>query len=137
MATVKRTTPVRSKAATDKMIAQLTQDIEALDMKLAEMSKEQEQFLKGSYVSQKVQHPSFGEGTVTSQKEDMITVSFSKDGLIKAFLIHRKYTNRPHFEKDDEIITAFSDFVDRRLSINHMKQEKARLEKQRAELIQE
>ena len=137
MATVKRTTPVRSKAATDKMIAQLTQDIEALDMKLAEMSKEQEQFLQGSYVSQKVQHPSFGEGTIIEQKEDMITVSFSKDGVIKAFLIHRKYTNRPHFEKDDEIITAFSDFVDRRLSINHMKQEKARLEKQKSQLIQE
>ena len=137
MATVRRTTPVRSKAATEKMIAQLTQNIEALDTKLSEMSNEQEQFLQGSYVSQKVQHPSFGEGTITEQKEDMITVSFSKAGLVKAFLIHRKYANRPQFEKDEETITAFSDFVDRRLSINHMKQEKARLEKQRAELIQE
>ena len=137
MATVRRTTPVRTKAATDKMIAQLTQDIEALDTKLADMSKEQEQFLQGSYVSQKVQHPSFGEGTIISQNEDMITVSFSKDGLVKAFLIHRKYTNRPQFEKDEETITAFSDFVDRRLTINHMKQEKARLEKQKAELLQE
>lgn len=137
MATVRRTTPVRSKAATEKMIAQLTQDIETLDTKLAEMSKEQEQFLQGSYVSQKVQHPSFGEGTIIEQKEDMITVSFQKSGLIKAFLIHRKYTNRPQFEKDEEIITAFSDFVDRRLTINHMEQERIRLEKQRVELIQE
>lgn len=90
MATVSRTTPVRTKEATDKLIAQLTQDIEALDTKLAEMSKEQEQFLHGSYVSQKVQHSSLGEGTITEQKEDMITVSFSNGGLIKAFLIHRK-----------------------------------------------
>ena len=137
MATVRRTTPVRSKAATEKMIAQLTQNIEALDTKLSEMSNEQEQFLQGSYVSQKVQHPSFGEGTITEQKEDMITVSFSKAGLVKAFLIHRKYTNRPQFEKDEETISAFSDFVDRRLMINHMKQKKARLEKQKAQLIQE
>ena len=137
MATVRRTTPVRTKAATEKMIAQLTQDIEALDTKLAKMSKEQEQFLLGSCVSQKVQHSSFGEGTIISQKEDMITVSFSKDGLVKAFLIHRKYTNRPQFGKDEETISAFSDCVDRRLTINHMNQEKARLERQRAELLQE
>ena len=137
MATVRRTAPVRTKAATEKMIAQLTQDIEELDTKLAEMRKEQEQFLQSSYVSQKVLHPSFGEGTITEQKEDMITVSFSKAGLVKAFLIHRKYTNRPQFEKDEETISAFSDFVDRRLMINHMKQKKARLEKQKAQLIQE
>lgn len=137
MATVRRATPVRTKAATEKMIAQLTQDIEVLDAKLAEMSKEQEQFLQYSYTSQKVKHPSFGEGTIIEQKEDMITVSFSKDCFVKAFLIHRKYTNRPQFEKDEETIASFSDFADRRLSIKHMKQEKIRLEKQRAELLQE
>lgn len=137
MATVRRTTPVRTKAAKEKLIAQLTQDMEALDTKLAEMNKEQEQFLQCSYVSRKVQHPLFGEGTITEQKEDMITVSFSKDGLIKAFLIHRKYTNRPKFEKDEETIAAFSDFADRRLAISHMSQEKTKLEKQRGEIMQE
>jgi len=137
MATVRRTTPARSKAATEKMIAQLTQNIEALDVKLKEMSKEQEEFLQNSFVTHKVQHSVFGEGIIIEQREDMITVSFSKAGLAKSFLIHRKYTNRPQFEKDEETIAAFSDFVDGRQSIHLVEQEKIRLEKQLAELIQE
>jgi len=105
--------------------------------KLEEMSKEQEGFLQNSFVSHKVQHSVFGEGIIIEQREDMITVSFSKAGLAKSFLIHRKYTNRPQFEKDEETIAAFSDFVDGRQSSHLVEQEKIRLEKQLAELIQE
>lgn len=52
------------------------------------------------------------------------------DITLEPILIHRNYANRPQLEKDEETITAFSDFADRRLSINHMKQERGRLEKQ-------
>ncbi|MBQ7001825.1 MAG: hypothetical protein IJN67_12450 [Oscillospiraceae bacterium] len=136
MATSKRANPVKSKEEKEKLAAQLTQIIEDLDAKIAELNKEQEPFLQNTYVSQRVQHPAFGEGVITGQQEDMITVSFSKDGLTKSFLIHRKYTSRPTFEKDEEAVTAFSDFADRKVTINQMKQERIRLENQRAALLQ-
>lgn len=136
MATVRRTTPARTKAATDKLILQLTRSIKTLHANLEDLYAKQELFLQTSYVSQKVQHKVFGEGVIVEQKEDIIKVSFFKTGVQKAFVMHRKFTNRPIFENDQETITAFSEFADRRLSITHLEQEKIRLEQQRAELIQ-
>ena len=136
MATVRKTTATRTKAAVLKSMAELTHSIEMIDAKLEEMTAQQEEFLQKSYVSQKVSHKTFGEGVIVEQKEDIIKVSFAESGLTKAFVIHHKFTNRPIFEQDEETITAFSDFADRRLLINHMKQERIRLEKQRTELAQ-
>jgi len=137
MATVRRTTPARSKTAITKTITELSESIATLDTTLEEMNAKQTEFLQTSYISQKVHHQAFGEGIIIEQKEDIIRVSFTEQGLTKAFVIHRKFTNRPVFENDDEVISAFSDFADRRLAINHLKQERIRLEKQRAERIQE
>ena len=137
MATVRRTTAARPKAAVTKTITELTASIAELDARLEELNEKQAVFLQNSFVSQTVNHRTFGEGVIEEQKEDIIKVSFAESGLVKSFVIHQKFANRPVFENDEEAITAFSEYADRRMSINHMKQEKARLEKQRAQLIQE
>ncbi len=134
MATVKRTTTVRPRAAVTKTISELTASIEELDAKLEEMNEKQAAFLLNSYVSQKVHHSTYGEGVIVEQKEDIIKVSFPESGLVKAFVIHHKFVNRPVFENDEGVITAFSEFADRRQSIVQLKQERIRLEKQRAAL---
>jgi len=137
MATVKRTTPVRTRAATQKLIEQLTESLEAIEVKLKDMLVKQEAFLQISYVSMAVRHNTYGEGIITEQNEDIVKVNFPNTGFTKTFVIHRKFTNRPTFEQDEETITAFSEYADRRLAINHLKQEKIRLEKQRAEMLEE
>ena len=137
MATVRRTTAARPKAAVTKTITELTASIAELESRLEELNEKQAVFLQNSFVSQTVNHRTFGEGVIVEQKEDIIKVSFAESGLVKSFVIHQKFANRPVFENDEEAITAFSEYADRRMSINHMKQEKARLEKQRAQLIQE
>lgn len=134
MATVRRTTAARPKAAVTKTISQLTASIAALDAKLEEMNEKQAAFLQNAYVSQKVHHNTYGEGVIVEQKEDIIKVSFTESGLVKAFVIHHEFVNRPVFENDEEVITAFSEFADRRQNIVQLKQERIRLEKQRAAL---
>lgn len=133
MATVRRTTATRPKAVT-KTVTDLTVSIAVLDAKLEEMNTKQTAFLQTTYISQKVHHKTFGEGVIVEQKEDIIKVSFPESGLTKAFVIHQKFVNRPVFDNDEEVIAAFSEFADRRQSINHLKQERIRLEKQIAEL---
>ena len=135
MATVRRTTAARPRAAVTKTIAELTASIAQLDAKLEELKGKQTAFLQNSFVSQKVYHKTFGEGVIIEQKEDIIKVSFPESGNVKSFVIHRKFVNRPVFEDDEEAISKFSEFADLRQSMIHLKQERIRLEKQRKELM--
>ena len=134
MATVRRTTAARPRTAVTKTITELTASIAELDVKLEELKGKQAAFLQYSFVSQKVRHNTYGEGVIVEQNEDIIKVSFTECGITKSFIIHQKFVNRPIFEKDAEVITAFSEFADRRQSIVQLKKERIRLEKQRAAL---
>jgi len=135
MATVRRTTAARPRAAVTKTISELTASIEALEARLEEMKEKQEAFLQTSFVSRKVHHNTYGEGIILEQKEDIIKVSFAESGLTKSFVIHQKFVNRPVFENDAEVIAAFSEFADRRQEIIQLKQEHIRMEKQRSALM--
>ena len=135
MATIRRTSQARAKTTYPKTITELTESLAVLDAKLDELTEKQSAFLQNSYVSQKVHQKTFGDGVVVEQKEDILKVSFAESGVQKAFVIHRKFVNRPVFENDQEVITAFSEFADCRQAIIHLKQERARIEKQRKELM--
>ena len=104
-------------------------------MKLEEMNVKQTAFLQNSFVSQKVYHNTLVYGVIIERKEDIIKVSFPESGSAKSFVIHHKFINRPVFDNDKEVISAFSEFADRRQSIIQLKQERLRLEKQRATLM--
>ena len=135
MATVRRTTAARPRAAVTKTISELTASIAELEAKLEEMKEKQTAFLQNSFVSQKVHHNTYGEGVIVEQKEDIIKVSFAECGLTKSFIIHQKFVNRPVFENDAEVISAFSEFADRRQEMIQLKQEHIRMEKQRSALM--
>lgn len=135
MATAKRTAPARSKMAVTKTITELTEAIATTDAALEELNARQTTFLQNSYVSQKVHHRIYGDGIVVEQKEDILKVSFPKTDTTRSFVIHGKFVNRPVFDNDEEVIAAFSEFADRRQTIMHLKQERMRMEKQRAALM--
>lgn len=133
MATARRTTPAKLKAA-EKSIVQIRESVEEVNRKLEALHAMQTAFLESSYVSQKVHDKTFGEGVILEQKEDIIKVSFPESNTVKFFVIHRKFRNHPVFENDGEAVAACSDFADRRQNIALLQQERITLEKQLAAL---
>lgn len=61
-----------------------------------------------SLLNVQVHHQSYGSGTVIAQKETTITVKFSD--VQKSFMINKKFTSRPSFEHDEEIVSAFTEY---------------------------
>ena len=55
-----------------------------------------------------VEFPKYGTGVVTSQTDNKITVQFP--AAEKAFVLDEKYSARPSFENDKEIVAAFTEY---------------------------
>ena len=49
---------------------------------------------------------SYGAGTVVDQVINKITVQF--DTVTKSFILDKRYSARPRFENDEEIVEAFT-----------------------------
>lgn len=84
-----------------EMIAGLREDERALKI---EMEKYEDISLLNVEVTQK----QYGTGTVICQQGNLITVRFSD--AEKSFYINRKYSARPTFDGDEEIVSAFTEY---------------------------
>lgn len=56
----------------------------------------------------RVEFPKYGIGVVASQTGNKITVHFPT--VEKAFVLDEKYSARPSFENDKEIVAAFTEY---------------------------
>ncbi len=71
-----------------------------------------------------------GKGTIINQRIDQyfkVTVRFPN--IEKSFNVHKKFSGRPRFENDEEIVEALSCLADTMKEIERLKKEKARLER--------
>ena len=84
-------------------IAAIQDEIRTLEVQL-------EPYESISLVNVEVKQATYGTGVVIRQNINMITVRFSQ--VEKVFQIHKKFTMRPTFENDEEIVEAFTEYAD-------------------------
>lgn len=82
--------------------------ITALEEAIQELEVDLDAYRELDLVGTEVYHKQYGKGTVISQKDCCVQVSFGD--LEKGFEINRKYIHRPKFEDDAQIVDAFTAF---------------------------
>ena len=60
----------------------------------------------------------YGTGIVIGQNADTIKVKF--ENVEKSFVLNAKYSSRPRFENDDEVIAIFTSFADNKERIKKL-----------------
>ena len=93
---------LKEEAETQEKIAELEAQIQVKDIEL-------DQYRSISLLNVQVTHKQYGTGVVVAQKDNTIKVRFP-EGLEKSFMIHAKFTARPTFEDDAQIVAAFTEF---------------------------
>ena len=78
-----------------------------------------------SLIGVQVSSSEYGFGTVVEQNINKITVQFS-DGT-KRYVLDKKYSSRPRFENDEEIVSAFTEYAAAREQIDRLNEELDRL----------
>lgn len=95
-------------------ISEIEDAIHALDVQM-------ELYEEISLLDVEVTEKTYGIGTVIAQDGNMITVRFSDKTT--SYIINKKFTLRPRFENDDEIVEAFT-------KLDNLKEQKRKLEKE-------
>ena len=93
--------------------------IAAVEEQIHELQVELEQYEDVSLIGVEVTQSKEGVGTVISQNGNMIKVQFP--ATTKTYAIHRKYSQRPTFEDDAEIVEIFSDMADKTAQIESLR----------------
>ena len=75
---------------------------------LQEIDAELSQYEEISLLNVEVISKEFGIGRVVSQSGSTIKVSFEKKTV--SYHINKKYSHRPQFEGDEEIVAAFTEY---------------------------
>ena len=75
----------------------------------------------------------YGDGVVIEQDINRIKVKFAE--IIKVFVLDKKYSVRPRFADDEEIVTAFTIYADALEHIKALQKERECLEKERNDAI--
>lgn len=87
----------------ESAIAAIEDEIHSLEIQL-------EPYESISLVNVTVNQTTYGIGVITKQNKNMITVQFSQ--IEKTFQIHKKFSMRPTFENDKEIVDAFTEYTE-------------------------
>lgn len=95
--------------ASEQKEAQRREKIRALEEELLDLEKECDACEDISLLQVQVTSKEYGTGTVIGQDRNRIRVDFS--GEEKSFELSRKFTNRPHFENDEEIVEIFTRYA--------------------------
>ena len=88
-------------AQLQERIDTLMAEIESLELSLPDVSDI-------SLMNVEVKSKLYGTGTVIEQEDNKIKVQFSD--TTKTFILDRKYSMRPTFENDEEVVEAYSEF---------------------------
>ena len=65
-------------------------------------------------------------GTIIAQEINKVTVQYETG--TKTYFINKKYISRPRFEDDDEIVDAFTEYDEKKVKLDGLYRELARLE---------
>lgn len=110
----------------EKEAQERAEKIAALDAEIRELELDIEQYEDISLVGVQVTQKDHGTGVIISQDLNFITVKFEKAEL--KFIIHRKYSVRPTFEDDTEIVDALSDLADKTARLKTLKEQRQKMQ---------
>ena len=82
--------------------------IQDLEQELSELEQSISDYVDISLIGVQVTSGKYGIGTVVSQDINRVTVRFTD--IEKSFILDKKYTARPRFENDDEIVSTFTEY---------------------------
>ena len=82
--------------------------IQELEQELIDLEKSISEFEDISLDGVQVVSDKYGTGIVIDQKVNRITVRFPD--IEKSFILDQKFTGRPRFEDDEEIVAAFTEY---------------------------
>lgn len=99
--------------------------IAALEQEITELENSCDGCEDISLLDVQVTSEQYGDGMVTAQDINKITVEFTD--VKKSFVIDKKYTMRPRFENDDEIVEAFTNYGNAQAQIRKLRSEIKRL----------
>ena len=115
----KKVKPALSEEEIARIEAEKTEKISAIQSRIAELENKCSECADISLINVQVTFPKYGTGIVVEQDANRITVRFSD--VEKKFALHRKYTVRPTFENDEEIVSVFTEYADAMDEINRLK----------------
>lgn len=84
--------------------------IDAIVSEINELKMKIDMYSEISLIGVQVTQKQIGTGTIISQDKNKITVDFNT--CQKTYVINRKYSARPTFEDEDEIVDAFTEYDD-------------------------
>ena len=107
--------------------AERQEKIKAIESEIEELESISDDCEDISLIGVQVTSEKDGTGTVIAQNINLITVRF--DGGDKKFKLDKKYSNRPRFEEDDEIVEAFTEYAARQEKLKKLRDDLAALQK--------
>ena len=82
--------------------------IQALEQELADLEQSISEFVDISLIGVQVTSDKYGIGTVIGQVVNKVTVRFSDTE--KSFVLDQRFSGRPRFEDDEEIVAVFTEY---------------------------
>ena len=125
---------IRKKTATPSLtpeeIAHLETErlakINDLEQQIIDLERSCDEFVDISLIGVHVTAATYGIGTVIDQDVNKIKVRF--DDVEKTYFLDKKYAARPHFEDDDDIVSAFTEYGQAQEQIKRLQRELAALQ---------
>ena len=114
-----------SSAPTAEDLAQKEKDrlekIAVLESEIVELESSYDGCEDISLIGVQVTSNQYGVGTVVAQDINKISVQFEQ--VSKTFILDKKYSARPRFENDDEIVEVFTKFAYAKEQIKKLRQQ--------------
>lgn len=95
--------------------------IKEIQEKIEELERECDECRELSLLGVQVITEKYGIGTVVAQEMNLVKVRFAEGE--KSFVLHQKFSARPHFENDEFVISQFTAYADRQEQIQKLKKE--------------
>lgn len=100
--------------------------VDTLEQQLFNLQLKCDDFSDISLIGVQVTTATYGTGTVIDQEINKITVRFAN--IEKAFILDEKYSARPRFEDDEQIVAVFTEYGRLQEQIKSLQRELAKLQ---------
>ena len=101
--------------------------IDLLEQQISELERKCDEFEDISLIGVQVTTNLHGVGTVIGQEKNKIIVRFSE--IEKKYVLDSRYTSRPRFEDDEEIVSAFTEYGRAQEELTRLQRELASLQR--------
>lgn len=110
----------------ERMEHERLEKINELENEIDELERDCDEYSDISLIGVQVTAQLYGIGTVIEQDVNKIKVRFSD--VEKTYMLDKRYSSRPRFEDDEEIVSAFTEYGHKQDRIKNLQRELAKLQ---------